>query len=212
MIRKWGEPDVMLIFKILCGILFFIFGCMLILVLAAIPRTGMRITCKDGLTGIWIRYGWGKLRIFPFESPKKSSKSPDKPAPAQSPYDFSQIDLGDALCLLLDLLYELRMALRLDTIRADVLVATGDAAHTGILLGQIAALTGMITPFLEQHFNIRDYHIAVDGDFQGNTPHWEGELIFSVRPIRLIWALIKRWRSLKALYNSILTTEANNHE
>ena len=212
MIRKWGEPDVMLFFKILCGIILFIFGCVLILILAAIPRTGMRITCSDGLTGIWIRYGWGKLRIFPLESHRESSRPPDKSAPAKSSYDISQVDLGETLSLLLDLLYELRMALRLDTVRVDALLATGDAAHTGILLGQVAALTGMITPFLEQHFHIRDYHIAVDGDFQGNTPHWEGELIFSVRPIRLIWALIKRWRSLKALYHSIQTTEANNHE
>lgn len=205
----------MLLLKILGILLVILLGLVLFLLLATIPRVGVRVTGKDGLAGIWIRYGWLKLRIYPLSKRKKVKKTPEsakkkEPAPKKEfPFDFSKLDLGDAFYLLLDLLDELRDVLRLDTVLVDAMLATGDAARTGILLGQIAALTGMITPFLEQNFNIRDYHIAVDGDFQGNTTHWEAEIAFSVRPVRMGWALVKRWRTLKRLYDSIQKTEAN---
>lgn len=138
---------------------------------ATIPRAGVRIIGKDGLAGIWVQYGRLKLRVYPLPARGKKAKTVPKAAEERQPkkgasFDFSGLDLGDTFFLILDLLYELREAMRLDTVRVDALIATGDAARTGILLGQIAALTGMITPFLEQNFNIRNYHIAVDGDFR----------------------------------------------
>ncbi|MGN1008659.1 MAG: DUF2953 domain-containing protein [Butyricicoccus sp.] len=206
----------MLLLKILGIVLAILFGLVLLLILATVPRAGVRVIGKDGLAGIWVRYGWLKLRIYPFPKRKKAKKpaesaKPEKPVPEkkESPFDFSKLDLGDTICLVLDLLDELRNALRLDTVRVNAMLATGDAARTGILLGQLAALAGMITPFLEQNFVIRDYHIAVDGDFQGNTTHWDAEIVFSVRPVRMVWALVKRWRTLKRLYDSIQKTEAN---
>lgn len=206
----------MLLLKILGIVLAILFGLVLLLILATVPRAGVRVIGKDGLAGIWVRYGWLKLRIYPFPKRKKAKKpaesaKPEKPVSEkkESPFDFSKLDLGDTICLVLDLLDELRNALRLDTVRVNAMLATGDAARTGILLGQLAALAGMITPFLEQNFVIRDYHIAVDGDFQGNTTHWDAEIVFSVRPVRMVWALVKRWRTLKRLYDSIQKTEAN---
>ena len=207
----------MLILKILGALLAVLLALALLLLFATIPRAGVRIIGKDGLSGIWVQYGWLKLRVYPLPARRKKAKTVPKAAEERQPkkgasFDFSGLDLGDTFFLILDLLYELREAMRLDTVRVDALIATGDAARTGILLGQIAALTGMITPFLEQNFNIRNYHIAVDGDFQGNTPHWEAEAAFSVRPIRMGWALAKRWRTLKRLYDSIQKTEANENE
>ena len=187
-----------------------------LLLLLTLPRTGMRILCENRISGVWLRYGRISLRIYPLPGrlsgkAKKTSKTGKKPRRAfpRRSLNFGRIDLGDTITLLLDLLDEMQDGLRLDTIRVDAVLATGDAARTGILLGQLAALTGMITPFLEQRFDIRDYHIAVDGDFQGDTPRWEAEFAFSARPIRIGWALFKRRRSLLRLYDALQNTEAN---
>ena len=187
-----------------------------LLLLLTFPRTGVRILCQNRISGVWLRYGRVSLRIYPLPGhmsrkagkPSKSAKQPRRASPKRS-LNFRRLDLGDTITLLLDLLDEIQDGLRLDTIRIDAVLATGDAARTGILLGQLAALSGMVTPFLEQRFDIRDYHIAVDGDFQGDTPRWEAEFAFSARPIRIGWALFKRRRSLLRLYDALQNTEAN---
>lgn len=208
----------MLLLKILYVILAIVLGLAVLLILATIPHAGVRIYGKDGALSAWLRYGWLRIRIFPLPArlsagkPKKETGKPKEKPVKESPYDFTGFDMGGAAYLLLELLEELRGALHLEVIRIQVLIGTGNAAATGILLGSCAAITGMLTPFLVQNFNIRDYHIAVDGDFESGQTHWEADVSFSVRPIRLLWALMRRWRKIRRLYISIQKTEAIHYE
>lgn len=209
----------MLLLKILCILLALALGFVVLLILATIPRAGVRVYSKDEELKVWLRYGWLRIRVFPLPArlgSGKRKKSGDKPAhtPARkkSITDFSEFDIGEAVYLLLEMLEELRGVLHLEMIRIQVMLGTGNAATTGILLGSCAAIAGMLTPFLVQNFNIRDYHIAVDGDFNAERTHWEATLAFSLRPVRLLWALIWRWRRIKQLYSSIRKTEAKENE
>ncbi len=53
-----------------------------------------------------------------------------------------------------DFLSDLTDRLRISRLRARVVIGT-DAAQTGILLGQTAALCGIIVPFLENTFDMQ---------------------------------------------------------
>lgn len=183
-----------------------------LLLLLTLPRTGVRASGKDGALRVWLRYGRVQIGIYP--PPRLLRGRPKKPArePARAhgpSADLSALDLGDTVCLLLDLLDDLRLALRIDTLRADVVLATGDAAKTGILLGECAALLGMITPVLENTFDIRDYRLSIDGDFQSRNTRWQAELACSVRPIRLLLALWKRRQALLRLAQTLKITQTN---
>lgn len=194
----------MLVLKILCILLAALLGLVLLTLLAAIPRTGIRLTGQDGKINLWVRYGQFRLHLYPL--PKRTKKParpkkepPPKPQKPDAPQKSRHIDIGDAICLALGLLDDLRNAMRIDILHIDAVIATGDAARTGMLLGMAAALSGMVTPVLQQGFDIPHYHIHIDGDFQGGKGHWQAETAVSVRPIRLLWALAWRWRDILKL-------------
>ncbi len=189
-----------------------------LLLLALLPRVRVDVEkTQDGPLGLTVGYGWLRLRLLPRkEKPKPAKKAPAKPKPAAkkpekekkaSGFSIKGLDIGDAVCLLIDLLIELRNRLVIHRLRADILLATGDAAKTGILLGRIAAICGMVLPFLEQNYSIPDFHISVDGDFQSETSSTRAAFAaaVSMRPIHLPLILLKYRRQLLALYRSLRT-------
>ncbi len=195
----------------------------LLLLLALIPRVRVDVDkAQTGPLALAVRYGWIKIRLLP-RKPKPSKKAaPAKPKPKAPPkkpkekkakeggFSAKGLDIGDTACLALDLLIELRNRLKIHRLRADVMLATGDAAKTGVLLGQIAAISGMVLPFLEQNFVIPDFRIAVDGDFQCEGPATRAAFAVSVsiRPIHLPLLLLKYRRKLLALYRSLRVAPA----
>lgn len=194
----------MLALKILCILLAVLLGLVMLVLLAMVPRAGIRLTGKDGSINLWVRYGQIRLHLYPLpKRAKKTARAPKKAPPEKqtdAPKKSRHIDLGDTICLVLGLLDDLRHAMRIDILHLDAVIATGDAARTGTLLGMAAALSGMITPVLQQSFDIPHYHIHIDGDFQGDKGHWQAEAAVSVRPIRLLWALARRWRDIFNLF------------
>ena len=194
----------MLALKILCILLAVLLGLVMLVLLAMVPRAGIRLTGKDGSINLWVRYGQIRLHLYPLpKRAKKTARAPKKAPPEKqtdAPKESRHIDLGDTICLVLGLLDDLRHAMRIDILHLDAVIATGDAARTGTLLGMAAALSGMITPVLQQSFDIPHYHIYIDGDFQGDKGHWQAEAAVSVRPIRLLWALARRWRDIFNLF------------
>lgn len=186
-----------------------------LLVLALLPRARVVLDKPaEGALRLSVGYGFLRIPILPLPK-KKGGKRPaakpkpraEKPAKHKKPGGFSvkNLDLGEAICLALDLLYELRDRMKIHRLRADVMIATGDAAKTGILLGRSAAVTGMILPFLEQNFVIPDFHIAVDGDFQSETAstRFSCGVTVSIRPIHLPLILMKYRRRLIKLYHDL---------
>lgn len=183
------------------------------LVIAALClRVGVRIQKKDGALRVALRYGPLRLPIYPppkgLKRPEKPEKPPKKAREKPAGWDISKLDIGDAVCLAMDLTGEVRQTLCIDVLRADVTLATGDAAKTGQLLGLCWALLGMTVPVLEHTFTIRDLHIAVGADFESDKPRWSGDLAVSLRPIRLLWTLLKRRDDLLQLLDQMKTRPA----
>ena len=111
------------------------------------------------------------------------------------------------------MLSELADELRISRLRVRVRIATADAARTGMLLGGASALTGMLVPFLENTFEMRDYHVDVDADFEEEQTHWAFTVSCSLRPLRLLWVLLRHGRELYRLYKRLIRKEeAIEHE
>ena len=111
------------------------------------------------------------------------------------------------------LLSEMADTLRFSRLRVRVLIGTDDAAKTGIFLGEAAALTGMIVPFLENTFDMQDYHVDVDADFEAGHTEWAFTVFCSLRPLRLLIVLLRHSRELYSLYKRLIKKEeAIKHE
>lgn len=194
------------------------------LLLALLPRCGAEVEkARDGPLSLTVRYGWIRLRLLPRKPKGEKKPQAAKPAPKKPPkkpkakkggFSAKGVDVGETVCLALDLLIELRNRLQIHRLRADVLLATGDAAKTGVLLGQIAAISGMVLPFLEQNFVIKDFSVQVDGDFQREKPATRAAFAVSVslRPIHLPLILLKFRRQLLKLYRSLRADAAETGE
>ena len=117
------------------------------------------------------------------------------------------MDAGELIDLALRLLSELTDTLRISRLRVRVMIGTDDAAKTGMLLGSSAAITGMVVPFLENTFEMKDYHVDVDADFEADHTEWAFTVYCSVRPLRVIWCLLRHSRELFRLYKRLIKKE-----
>lgn len=181
------------ILAILGGILLLILLLLLLLLLMKVqvfvdkvPESPLRLT---------LRYSILRIPILPLKKGAKPKKPPQKPSPPKKeeekpkkkglPPILKGLDIGDLICLALDALLKLKDRLVIRRLRVKVLFATGDAGKTGVLLGQAAAITGMILPLLEQNFTIPDFAIDIDGDFQAEQPNTKAAvgLTMYMRPI-----------------------------
>ena len=78
-------------------------------------------------------------------------------------------------------------------LRLDAVIAAGDPARTGILVGQAAVLVSNVYPWLVSGFSIKNPHIWIDGDFEsGHKTQWVFDLEAKTRLIRALRFLIKR--------------------
>lgn len=198
-----------------------------LILLALVPRVRVDVDKpREGPLSLAVRYGWIRFRILP-QRKKPASHPPAKPKakkPAEKKpkkprkkggFSVKGIDVGDIICLALDILLALRDRLKIHRLCADVLLATGDAAKTGILLGRSAAITGMVLPLFEQNFVIPDFHIYVDGDFQCEKPATRAafSVSISLRPIHVPLILFRFRRQLFALYRALrVKPEAGEEE
>lgn len=203
-----------LILRVLLGLLA---GFILLGLLLMIPRTGVHLRAANGSLTLMLFYG--KLhRVFriPGEKKKQKEPAPAKPKKEKSAakktrsVNFKNLDEAEIITDVLELLADARNTLRIDLLRADVTIATGDAARTGILLGYAFALGGMIFPFLEQTFHIKTFHVVLDGDFQGETTRYDVELSCSLRPIQMLWLGVRRIPKIYRYYRLLTkNVEAN---
>ena len=128
--------------------------------------------------GLFLRYGALHIPVWPRPKHlKRPVPKPKEPAPAKpkrtrkkTKYRYSlnrqELDFGELAALALTLLDEMADTLRISRLRVRVLIGTDDAAQTGMLLGGAAAFTGMTVPFLENTFDMQDYHVDVDAVFE----------------------------------------------
>ena len=204
------------ILAVLLGSLVFLLllGLVLLCVRAGVDAVGV-----NGEVSVEARYGFIRIPLWPRpkhlkpSKPEKSGEAPPKPKkPRKKPkyrYSFNreELDIGELVALAMTLLSEMADTLRISRLRVRMLIGTDDAAKTGILLGEAAALTGMIVPFLENTFEMKDYHVDVDADFEADHTEWAFTVFCSLRPLRLLLVALRHGRELYSLYKRLIKKE-----
>lgn len=188
--------------------------------LLLLPRVGMDVHAQDGTFTAKIRYGWiDKTIRLPKGRKKqqkegKKSEKPSKPSKKKSPREgmgkdiLSKLDLGDVMCEVLDFLDDVKDRLRIDVLYVHAVLATGDAAKTGLSLGYLSAVTGIIYPFLARNFTIKTLEIVLDGDFEGGKARYDLRFACSFRPIRMLAAGVKHGFRLYRMIRQTQKVEA----
>ena len=185
---------------------------LVLILLAVLVVLGVILLCirmrlilhsERGVLKVWLAVGpfrispdrlEGVLKKAPKENaPKKKSKKQKKPADKPKPKPKPQMQTADAVELMLSLLEDLRGLVDFPVLRLDAVIASGDPARTGILVGQAAVLISNLYPWLVSGFSIKNPHIWIDGDFEsGHKTQWVFDLEAKTRLIRALRFLIKR--------------------
>lgn len=189
-----------------------------LLLLALCLRVGVNAEKDREKTQVYLRYGPFRFRVYPLRraaakeehSPKSEAAQPS--APKQSSFSLKNVDWGDLLHLMLEMLEEGKRAIKIDRLHLQMQVASADAAATGLLYGQIMALAGMIYPFLAQNFKIKDCRIVIEPDFEHQKLAWTGALSAAVRPIRLMAIAVRHLGDFYRIYRQIQKDEAKTNE
>lgn len=208
----YGRNGVTGVAKMVVGILLalvlvlgFLLLCLRVGVLIQAGNDGVFIQIKIGLLHKTIRPRKGRRLV---KEPDEQPEKPEMPQEELDKFRLPDLDWGDLICEGLSFLEDVKERLRIDVLRVNLLLATGDAAKTGMYLGGLSALAGMIYPFLEKNFQIRDFEIRVDGDFEGNTTQYDLRLGCSFRPVRMIGATVRHGRKLYHMIKQKQSVEA----
>ena len=127
-------------------------------------------------------------------------KGEEEPAGGRFSLAKGGLPFGEIADIVLDFLGDLTGSLQITRLRVRLVLATGDAAQTGILLGQTAALCGILVPFLENTFDLRDIHVRADPDFEKDKTEWAAEVFCAIRPITFIRIVFRHRKPLRRLY------------
>ena len=202
---------------ILCWILGILLGIVLlalifVLVLLNI-RAGIEAVGATGEVSVEARYGPIRIPLYPKprhlkkkkdEAASEKSEDENKSEKKSGKVSFSRpkdgFDVGEIAGAVRDFLSDLTDRIRVSRLRVRVLIGTDDAAQTGILLGQSAALAGILVPFLENTFDMHDYHVSVDADFDADHTEWAFTVHCTIRPVSLIRVLLRHGKPMYAIY------------
>ena len=203
----------MIVLKIAGGILLVLVILAALCALLLTPRVGISVHAQDGRVTGTVRYGvlhW-KLRGKPAgERPPAPQKQAETPAKKPRwPAELAGLDLGGMVCEGLAFLDDVKDRLRIEELRLSLVLAAGDAAETGLILGGLSAVAGMVYPFLVRNFTIKRLEIVLDGDFHGNTTRYDLHVSCSARPIRLLATAAVHGLRLYRLIRQTQPMEAN---
>lgn len=199
------------ILGILLGIVLLALVIVLVLlnIRAGIEAVGVTGEVRRGGT-VWGRFAFRctrdlrhlKKKKEETEAEQKKSEESEKKKSGKSGLSLPKdgLDVGEIAGTVRDFLSDLTDRLRISRLRARVVVGTDDAAQTGILLGQTAALCGIIVPFLENTFDMQDYHVSADADFNADHTEWAFTVNCSIRPISLVRVLLRHGKPMYKLY------------
>ena len=173
-------------------------------------RAGVELVGVSGEVTLDAIYGplriplWPRPRHLKRKEKKKQAEPEKKPeeAPPKGKFSLAKSGLpfGKIADVALDFLGDLTGSLQITRLRVRLVLATGDAAKTGILLGQTAALCGILVPFLENTFDLRDIHVRADPDFEKDKTEWAAEVFCAIRPITFIRIAFRHRKPLRRLY------------
>lgn len=195
----------------LLKLLLVIVGVLLVLVLLLLHvRTGFEFTGANGEGMLDLRYGVLKLPIWPppvkKEAEKDARERKRKPK-REKPKRKLQLDNNEILSLLLEIMPELVGKLELRRFEARIILASDDAAKTGMLYGTAAAILGMLQPYLFNHFSVTKEQIQVEADFEADSIQWAVHIWAVIRPIVFIWIILRHYKEFVKLYRDLTRKE-----
>lgn len=198
---------------------------LLLILLLLCVRTGIDVVGVNGEVSAEVCYGPVRIPVWPPPRRKKEQPSSEQQEDGYKPrkkrkkkkYRYSlnreELDIGELADFTRRLHSDLTDTVQISRLRVRVAIGTDDAAKTGILLGESAALTGMIVPFLENTFDMKDYHVDVDADFEADHTEWAFTVFGSLRPLRVLWCLLRHSGELYRIYKRMIKKEeAITHE
>lgn len=156
---------------------------LILLILFLLSRLRLGGTAEYSAAGFaaWIRMGGLRLRVFP-RKPKKKRDKPKKPKKEDRKKKDTReksagTKPGGAVSLVLDCLplvgeaaRRLKRKLRIDRLYLDLTVGNDDPADAVDAYGRANAALGILIPFLEQNFDLRDRRIRTAVDFELEKP------------------------------------------
>ena len=171
-------------------------GVVLLLALALLALLNIRARLRVPL--------WPRPRHLKRKKNRKEDeteqKGEEEPAGGRFSLAKGGLPFGEIADIVLDFLGDLTGSLQITRLRVRLVLETGDAAKTGILLGQTAALCGILVPFLENTFDLRDIHVCADPDFEKDKTEWAAEVFCAIRPITFIRIAFRHRKPLRRLY------------
>lgn len=205
----------------MAGVLLIVLRVVLLVLLAVLVlalflfsvRTGVEAAGINGDITIDLRYGLIRIPLYPArphkekeeETPPPAAETPPKPKGEK--LDLRRLELGQAVDLVLSMLGEMGDSLRIAKLRVRVVFGTDDAAKTGLYLGYFSSFCGMVTPFLENTFDMKDYHVSADADFDADHTEWAFTVFCSVRPLQLALVLLRHGKELYRMYKNLTKKE-----
>lgn len=194
--------------KLLLGIVVVL---LVIVLLLLHVRTGFEVTGMNGELVVDLRYGALKLPIWPPPVKKKEQDDTRKEKTKESTQDKPkrplQVDVNEILSLSLEIMPEFVGKLEIRRLEARIIIASDDAAKTGMLYGSVAAILGMIQPFLLNHFSVMREQIQVEADFEADSIKWAVHIWAVIRPIEFIKIILRHFKEFKKLYRDLTKKE-----
>lgn len=171
--------------KILAGVLLALF------LLGRVRIGGEAEYSETGLL-VKVRAGWLRFRVFPFKEGKEKKEKPPKPT-KEEPQKEKEPGRGGPLNLVKQYLPlvceaagELKRRIRIDRLRLDLMIATGNAADTAMAYGYANMAMGMLWPLIEQNFEVKAPEIHTGVDFQSDASVFYIKAAFSARLGQLV--------------------------
>ena len=124
-----------------------------------------------------IRVGPFRFQVFPGKekgSKKERKEKPKKKKPTKEEEESKAggpIELVKAfLPLVCEAAGELKRRIRIDMLRLDYTAGGRDAAQSAMSYGGANAAIGMILPLIQQNFDLKEYQVRTDIDFNAKGP------------------------------------------
>lgn len=192
----------MLFLKILIG---FLLALLLIFLFLLVIKIKIWVIAKNGALKVQLKVLGFSFTVYPnkFGHRKKEKKEElaaqsNQEEPEQN--ETEKPKYGEMVDAALDLLHEMENAVTIETLLISLIIATDNAAKTGLMLGQISAAAGIVIPYLYSHFDIRNRSISIDADFMTNKSRWDIELVASTRTIKLLFILKHNYKKLMKFF------------
>lgn len=150
------------------------------LVLLSLVRLGALVEYNTSGLVLWAKLGPLRLTVLPRKpkknkagKQKKTKKEKKKPDKKQKEGETEKGVLAlvkQFLPLVGDAAGRVKRKIRIDTFYLDFTAAASDPAMAALAFGGANAAVGMIWPIIEQNFNVKDWRIRTDVNFEAKAP------------------------------------------